>query len=188
MKLLFISDIHGSEYYASEIGRIYSEEKPDYIILLGDILYHGARNPLTKGYAPKAVAAVLNEYKDNIICVRGNCDSEVDQMVLKFEIMADYSNLLVDDLRMFVTHGHKYNRDKMPNLPRGSVFIQGHTHIPVAEEADGICFVNPGSLALPKEGNPNSYGVYSDGEFAIKDLSGSVIKSIRVKKGKKARF
>lgn len=178
MKLFFISDIHGSVYYLNQAMERYLVEEADYIIILGDILYHGARNPLPKEYNPKGIIEILNNYSDRIIAVRGNCDSEVDQMVLDFPIMADYSSILHNDRRLFLTHGHIYNEENMVNLGQGSAFIYGHTHILRAEKKDNIFFINPGSITLPKENNPHSYGVLDGNSFKIKDLDGNVVKEI----------
>ena len=180
MKLFFISDIHGSIYYLNKAIERFREEAADYIIILGDILYHGARNDLPKDYNPKAVIEVLNSYEDRIIAVRGNCDSEVDQTVLDFPIMATYSNLLHNNTRLFLTHGHIYNEDNMINLKEGSVFISGHTHILKVEEKDDIYFINVGSITLPKENNPRTYGVLEGNYFEIKDLDGKLVEGIRV--------
>ncbi len=180
MKLLIASDIHGSEHYAKEIARVYEEENPRYLILLGDILYHGARNNLPKGYNPQGVIKILNNYKDRIVAVRGNCDSEVDQMVLDFDIMSTSSNILIDRNRFFITHGHIYNEDKMPNIPAGTVFISGHTHVPRAELKDGYYFINPGSTTLPKKDSANSYAIYEQNRIEIKDFDGNVIDSIDI--------
>lgn len=180
MKLLIVSDIHGSEYYAKEIERVYKEENPKYIILLGDILYHGARNNLPKGYNPQSVIEILNRYKEKIVAVRGNCDSEVDQMVLEFDIMSNSSNILIDRHRMFITHGHLYNEDRMPNIPLGTIFLSGHTHIPRVEFKDGFYFINPGSTTLPKKNSKNSYGIYEKNNFKIKDFEGNIIKEINI--------
>lgn len=148
------------------------------MVLLGDLLYHGPRNPLPKDYEPSSVLALLNSYKDKIISVRGNCDSEVDQMVLAFPMLADYTILFDGTRRIFATHGHLYNEDQMPPLEDGDMLIHGHTHIPVAKEVKGRYIVNPGSISLPKENNPNSYGVLEDGVVTIKDFNGQVLRSI----------
>ena len=132
--MFFISDIHGSIYYAKKAVERFESENADYMVILGDILYHGARNPLPLEHNPKEVIALLNELKDMIIAVRGNCDSEVDEMVLEFPIMATYSHILYNSRRFFLTHGHIYNEDNLPSLGKGDVFLYGHTHIPVAEE------------------------------------------------------
>lgn len=178
MKLFFISDIHGSIYYLKKAIEAYEEEKADYIVILGDSLYHGPRNPLPKDYNPKEVAILLNEYKDKIISVRGNCDSEVDQMVIEYPTMSDYSIILYEGKRIFLTHGHIYNKNNIPALSEGDILIHGHTHIPTAEKLDNIYLLNPGSITLPKENNPNSYGIIESNIFKVKDFHGNIIKSI----------
>ncbi|HEY4543854.1 MAG TPA: phosphodiesterase [Tissierellaceae bacterium] len=178
MKLFFISDIHGSVYYLEKALERYEEEKADYIIILGDILYHGARNPLPKGYNPKGVIELLNKLSKKIIAVRGNCDSEVDQMVLDFPLSGTYSNLLLGEQRLFLTHGHIYNKDKMVELEEGSVFVYGHTHIPELKKIENIIYFNPGSMTLPKEDNPRTYGVMDESNIEIKTLDGEVFKKL----------
>ncbi len=178
MKLFFISDIHGSVDYLKEALECYKKEEADYIIILGDILYHGARNPLPKGYNPKGVIELLNNLSKNIIAVRGNCDSEVDQMVLNFPLSSAYSNLLCNNKRVFLTHGHIYNKDEMVELDKDSIFAYGHTHIPELIEIEGIIYFNPGSITLPKENNPRTYGVMDEGEIEIKTLDGEVFKKL----------
>lgn len=180
MKLFFISDIHGSIYYLKKALEFFNEEKADYLVILGDILYHGARNPLPQEYSPKEVIDHINSYSDRIIAVRGNCDSEVDEMVLDFPIMATYSNILYNKRRLFLTHGHIYNEVKLPNLRPGDILIHGHTHILRADKKDNIYILNPGSITLPKENNPQTYGVLDDDIFMIKDLEGNVVKEIRL--------
>lgn len=178
MKLMFLSDIHGSVFYTKQALEIFEKEEADYLIILGDVLYHGPRNPLPKDYDPKEVAPLLNGYRDKIIAVRGNCDSEVDQMMLDYPIMSDYSTVFYNNKRIFVTHGHIYNQINMPKLSKGDVFISGHTHIPVAEERNGVFMLNPGSITLPKQNNPNSYAVLEDDLFEIKDLDMNTFKTI----------
>ena len=165
MKLFFISDIHGSLHYLNKALEQYEKEAADYIIILGDELYHGARNPLPEGYNPKEVAVLLNSYADKIIAVRGNCDSEVDQMVLEFPVMSDYSTILYEGRRIFL-------------LSSGDLFVYGHTHIPVAEKKGDIYVINPGSISMPKENNPNTYGILEGQAFQIKTLDGNVFKEI----------
>ncbi|WP_010240472.1 phosphodiesterase [Clostridium arbusti] len=177
-KLFFISDIHGSLYYLKKILEIYESEKADYIIILGDELYHGPRNPLPKEYNPKEVAQLLNTYKDKIIAVRGNCDSEVDEMVLDYPMMATYSIVLYNGRRLFLTHGHVYDKNKLPNLSSGDAIIYGHTHVPLAEKQNDIFVINLGSISMPKEDNPNSYGILENDIFLIKDLEENIIKKI----------
>lgn len=180
MKLFFIADIHGSLYYLKKALQRFNEEAADYIIILGDELYHGARNPLPQEYNPKEVTALLNEYSDRIIAVRGNCDSEIDSVVLNFPMMSDYSIVFYNDRRLFLTHGHIYNEDNMPKLKNGDLFIYGHTHVPKAEKKGSIFFINPGSITFPKDGAPNSYGVLEGNSFEIKDLGGKTFKKIEL--------
>jgi len=179
MKFFIISDIHGSIKYAKEAMALFEKEKCDQILLLGDVLYHGPRNPLPEAYAPKEVAEFLNTYKDKIIAVRGNCDSEVDQMVLDFPIMGDYQLLYLNDRKVFLTHGHIYNKTKMPKLSKGDVFIHGHYHLPMTDLEEGVYYLNPGSVTFPRENNPHSYGIIEDNNFYIKNLQGEVIKHIK---------
>lgn len=178
MKLMFISDIHGSAYWLERAMEKVREECPEQIVILGDFLYHGPRNPLPEGYDPQRVAQILNQHKNNIIAVRGNCDAEVDQMLLEFPMMADYMMILHEGRRIFATHGHGFNIEQLPPLADKDVFIQGHTHIPVADRKAGIYVLNPGSISLPKENYPNSYGILSNGEFCVKDFDGGVVKRI----------
>lgn len=178
MKLFFISDIHGSLTWLERGLEKFKEEKADQIILLGDVLYHGPRNPLPEGYNPKEVAEVLNANKDLFMAVRGNCDSEVDQMVLEIPIMADYALILHEGRKIFATHGHLFNKDKQPNLGEGNVLVHGHTHLPVAEKIEHIYLCNPGSIAYPKENNPHSYGILEENSFKVKDFEGNVIRQV----------
>jgi putative phosphoesterase len=180
MKLLLISDIHGSIYYARKAMDVFEKESADLIVILGDFLYHGARNPLPLDYNPKEAAQLLNIFADRIIAIRGNCDSEVDQMVLDFPIMSDYSIVLHNNRRLFLTHGHIYNEGNLPRLSKGDVFISGHTHIPKAEKKGNIIIINPGSITLPKENNPNTYGLLEDNILIIKDFNGNGYKTIDI--------
>ncbi|BDR64801.1 phosphodiesterase [Clostridium tetani] len=180
MKLFFISDIHGSSYYLEKVINIYEKEKADYLVILGDELYHGARNPLPKEYNPKKVAEILNKYKNKIIAVRGNCDSEVDQMVLNYPIMSDYSIILYNNRRLFLTHGHIYNKNNLPTISNGDVFIYGHTHVPLAKRINNIFIINPGSITFPKENTPHCYGILENNTFKIKTLDGEVFKEINI--------
>ena len=180
MKLLFASDIHGSKTAAEAVLRRFEIEKADRLVLLGDLLYHGARNDFPDGYDTRGVTALLNGVKDSLFCVRGNCNSEVDQMVLEFPIMADYALFDLDGVTAFVTHGHLFNLDNLPPHKDGDLLIHGHTHVLTVENKDGMTYINPGSAALPKGGNPKSYMVYENREFAIKTLSGEVIRTHRI--------
>lgn len=176
MKLMFASDLHGDFDCAAATLEKYREEKAEKLILLGDLLYHGPRNDLPKGYAPKKVIALLNENKQELVCVRGNCDTEVDQMVLEFPILADYMLIFERGRRLFITHGHHYNTQTPPLLESGDVLIHGHTHVLAAQSfGNGLVHLNPGSVSLPKESNPPSYMIYEDGVFSIKDFEGNVL-------------
>jgi hypothetical protein len=178
MKLMFISDIHGSLFWLERALEKVEEEQPDSLVIVGDFLYHGPRNPLPKGYDPQGVANKLNEYnkKKPITAVRGNCDAEVDQMLLQFPMMGDYVMLLHEGRRIYVTHGHGFSIENLPALSEKDIFIQGHTHLPVADVKEGVYVLNPGSISLPKENNPNSYGILEGGEFIVKDFEGDVVK------------
>ena len=180
MKIFFMSDIHGSAFYTAKALEKFREEKADYIVILGDELYHGARNPLPLHYNPKEVIELLNGYADKILAIRGNCDSEVDEMVLNFPMMATYSIMLYNNRRIFLTHGHVYNEEKLPKLSAGDIFVYGHTHIPKAEKQGDIYILNPGSITLPKENNPNSYGVLENNLFTIKDMEGRAFMQIEI--------
>ncbi len=170
MKLMFASDIHGSAYYAEVLKEKYYEEAPQKLILLGDLLYHGPRNDLPKEYSPKKVIDILNSLSDNILCVRGNCDTEVDQMVLNFPIMADYMVMYLDEKELYITHGHKFNIENLPPIKSGAYLMNGHTHISANEEINGIIYLNPGSVSIPKGNTNNSYMIYENGEFILKSL------------------
>ena len=179
MKYMIASDIHGSSYYCQKLMDAYKYEKPDRLILLGDILYHGPRNPLPRDYNPKEVAELLNKYKNKIIAVRGNCDSEVDQMLIEFPIMSDFSQIVIDNHRFFLTHGHIYNCNNLPNISKGDILCHGHTHVPLAEEYDDIIIFNPGSITFPKENYKKSYGLYDNNMLKIIDFNGDIIKEYK---------
>lgn len=173
MKLMFASDIHGSLYWAKALRAAWEREAPSKLILLGDLLYHGPRNPLPRDYDPQGVTVLLSGLRQEILCVRGNCEAEVDQMVLPFPVMADYAALWLDTGAMvFVTHGHLYNENTLPMLGRGDLLIHGHTHVPTIRwhEEEGYTYLNPGSVSMPKEDSPNSYMIYQDHRFSIRHL------------------
>ena len=174
MKILFASDIHGSAYYCRRLLDIYKETKASRMVILGDILYHGPRNDLPKEYAPKEVIAMLNPLKDQIYAVRGNCDTEVDQMVLEFPILADYCFIELDGHTIFATHGHHHNPANPPMLKKGDILLNGHTHIPANQDMGDFTYMNPGSVSIPKENSAHGYMIY-DQEFIWKDLDGNVI-------------
>ena len=172
MKYFIASDIHGSAYYCERMLEAYRREGATRLILLGDILYHGPRNDLPRDYAPKRVIEMLNAIKSEILCVRGNCDTEVDQMVLSFPILAEYALIAVGSHTVFVTHGHTYNLASLPPLMAGDVLLHGHTHVPACEGRGGITYLNPGSVSIPKDGSANSYMILEDGIFTAKTLAG----------------
>ena len=180
MKYLFASDIHGSAYYCRKLLDAFREEQAERLVLLGDLLYHGPRNDLPKEYAPKEVIALLNEHKNKIYAVRGNCEAEVDQMVLEFPVMADYCILSVDGRTFYATHGHIYNQDNLPPLQEGDILIHGHTHVLKAQQMDGYILLNPGSVSIPKEGNPATYAVLENSIFTIKDFNGNTVREMRL--------
>ena len=164
MKLLIASDLHGSAHYCEKLLARIEAEQPDKILLLGDLLYHGPRNDLPQGYAPKQVIPMLNGLKDRIIAVRGNCDAEVDQMVLEFPIMADYTTLLLENGRtLFATHGHLFDPDHLPPRPAGSALDVGPKPGMPAERQSDTLILNPGSVSIPKDGS-HSYMVYETPE------------------------
>ena len=178
MKLFVASDIHGSAFYCRKMLEAYKKENADRMLLLGDILYHGPRNDLPKEYAPKEVIAMLNERKNEIYAVRGNCEAEVDQMVLQFPVLADYCVLPLREKVIYATHGHVYNEGNLPPMKEDDILLHGHTHVLKAEKREGHYLLNPGSVSIPKEGNVPSYGVLEDGKFLIKDFEGNVITSL----------
>lgn len=176
---MFASDIHGSAFYCKKMIEAYKKEKASRLVLLGDLLYHGPRNDLPYEYEPKKVITMLNHIKEDLLVVRGNCEAQVDQMVLEFPVMADYCFLEINGYEIFATHGHEYHKDNLPPLKKGTIFVQGHTHVLWAEKKEEVIVVNPGSVSLPKEGNPHTYGVLEENCFTIKDFDGNKIKEIR---------
>lgn len=177
MKWMIASDIHGSAYYCRRLLEAYKREQADRLLLLGDILYHGPRNDLPKEYDPKAVIAMLNPMKNDILCVRGNCDTEVDQMVLEFPILADYAILTVGERMIFATHGHTFNTSNLPPLHDGDILLHGHTHVPVCDEHHTYTYLNPGSVSIPKEDSWHGYMVLEGNRFVWKDLDGNIKKT-----------
>ena len=171
MKLMIASDIHGSAYYCGQMLDAYRREGADRLLILGDILYHGPRNDLPEEYAPKEVIAMLNPMKEHILCIRGNCDSEVDQMVLSFPLMNTYEMIEADGLLLFATHGHVYGPSSPPPFVRFDVMLNGHTHISAMQDTGEYYYVNPGSTSIPKGGTVNSYMTLENGLFILKRLS-----------------
>ena len=173
MKWMIASDIHGSAYYCRQMLEAFRREQADRLLLLGDLLYHGPRNDLPREYAPKEVIAMLNDRASDLLCVRGNCEAEVDQMVLDFPVMADYALLNLGERLVFVTHGHLFNEQQLPPLKKGDILLHGHTHIPACREmANGAMYLNPGSVSLPKEDSWHGYMTLEDGGFLWKDMDG----------------
>lgn len=170
MKLMIASDIHGSEYFCRKTVETFEKIKADKLLLLGDLLYHGPRNDLPEEYAPKAVIAMLNPLADRILAVRGNCEAEVDQMVLDFPVLADYSLIETGGVLIFATHGHVYNQENVPPMTAGTILLNGHTHVPACVEHDNYTYMNPGSVSIPKENSRHSYMTAQDGEFNWVDL------------------
>lgn len=173
MKWMIASDIHGSAYYCRKLLEAYAREGADRLLLLGDLLYHGPRNDLPKEYAPKEVISLLNAHRQDILCVRGNCEAEVDQMVLEFPVMADYC-LIADGKRLiYATHGHLFNEEHLPPLHKGDILLCGHTHVPKCTEHEEYIYMNPGSVSIPKEDSWHGYMILKDGRFFWKDLEGT---------------
>ncbi len=170
MKLMIASDIHGSEYFCRKTVETFEKIEADKLLLLGDLLYHGPRNDLPEEYAPKAVIAMLNPLADRILAVRGNCEAEVDQMVLDFPVLADYSLIETGGVLIFATHGHVYNQENVPPMTAGTILLNGHTHVPACVEHDNYTYMNPGSVSIPKENSRHSYMTAQDGEFNWVDL------------------
>ena len=169
MKLVIASDIHGSAYWCAKLLEVIGQEQPDRILLLGDLLYHGPRNDLPRDYAPKQVIPMLSGLAEKILAVRGNCEAEVDQMVLPFPCMADYALVEADGLTLYLTHGHHADPNALPPLPKGSVFLSGHTHVQLDEDREGIRCLNPGSVSIPKDGS-HSCIVCESGNFTFRIL------------------
>ena len=170
-KIIIASDIHCSAYWCAQLLQAFENEGADKLLLLGDLLYHGPRNDFPDEYSPKKVFAMLNAIKEKITCVRGNCDSEVDQMVLEFPIMADYALLEACGRTLFATHGHLFNADMPPLLKEGDLLLNGHFHNPCNQKMDnGAIYVNCGSVSLPKDGTPHSYLLLDENVLYFKDL------------------
>lgn len=174
MKWFVASDIHGSAFYCRKMLEAFDREQADRMLFLGDVLYHGPRNDLPREYAPKEVIAMLNERKQDIVCIRGNCDAEVDQMVLEFPVLADFCVITTANRLIYASHGHIYNEDNMLPLHNGDIFLHGHTHVPKCIEHETYICMNPGSISIPKENSHHGYMTIEDGVFLWKDLDGNV--------------
>lgn len=190
MKLLIASDIHGSSYYCGQLLEAYDKEKADKLVLLGDILNHGPRNALPKDYDTKKVIEMLNERKQDIICVKGNCDGDVDQMVLEFPVLAEQGLIVIDGYNLVLAHGHKLSGVTMPVLRDGDILLYGHTHIPKVEKKPvdtcdlskgSYLAINPGSVSIPKQDSWHGFMVYENGTFIMKDMDLNVKKEICIK-------
>ncbi len=178
MKLLIASDIHGSISFCEKLVEQYKKEKCDKLILLGDILYHGPRNDLPEGYNPKGVISLLNPMADEILAVRGNCEAEVDEMVLNFNVLAEYAILYTNKRMVFLTHGHKFNKENPPKLKKGDILFNGHTHVSKIEffgENGEFLYLNPGSVSIPKEDTKRGYMILTEDKIIHKDLNGNIL-------------
>ena len=181
MKWMIASDLHGSAYYCKKMVEAFEREGADRLLMLGDLLYHGPRNDLPRDYAPKEVIPMLNGLKNKLCCVRGNCEAEVDQMVLELPVMADYCILPAGEKLIYATHGHIYNGKNPPPLAEGDILLHGHTHVPAwTEFGNGNVYLNPGSLSIPKENSPHSYMILENGVFYWKDVETGEIYHTRV--------
>ena len=171
MKILFFSDVHGSPESVEQLLEWENRWTPELLVLLGDVLYHGPRNPLKPDYAPQRVAGLLNPLREKIVAVRGNCDSEVDQMMLEFPIMSDFAEIVTSNTRFFLTHGHLWNQEHLPPVPDQTILAHGHTHIPTLKSLEcGITIFNPGSISLPKNGHPPTFGWFDGKNLSIHRL------------------
>jgi len=180
MKYIIASDIHGSAHWCRKLVENFHREEAERLILLGDILYHGPRNALPEEYDPMSVAAMLNAPELCTLGVRGNCDAEIDQMVLDFPMFCDYALLGWKKRSIVLSHGHIFSPDNLPPMRKGDVFISGHIHVPVCEEKNGVLCLNPGSVSIPKEDSTYSYLLFDEGLFQWKDMDGRVYKEYRL--------
>ena len=180
MKLMIASDIHGSAGSCRKMLDQFEKEGAQRLLLLGDLLYHGPRNDLPEDYRPKEVISLLNGKKQSLLCVRGNCEAEVDQMVLEFPVLSDSMTLFLDGRMVSATHGHIFHEDHLPPLQEGDILLHGHTHVPVLENRGSYILLNPGSVSLPKQNTAKSYMIYENGVFTLKDLDGNKLNSLSV--------
>ena len=178
MKLVIFSDIHGSSYYASKLNEIVEKENPEKIVLLGDLYYHGPRNNLSQEYAPMEVAKVLNNLKDRLMVVRGNCDAEVDEMISEFKF-EDHIFDTINGKKVYFTHGHKYNIENIP-YDDFEILIYGHIHQGFIQEKEGYLFANPGSISLPKGGTEHSYLILEENKIILKNVEGNVLQEYTI--------
>ena len=176
MKLIIASDLHGSAKYCQLLLQAFNDENADFLLLLGDVLYHGPRNPLPDEYNPQRCCELLAQIKDKIVCVRGNCDAEVDQMVLPFNVSADYAVFCADGHTFHLSHGHR----TPPAMAQGDVYLTGHTHVPLNTVENGVYHLNPGSLSLPKEDSQNGFILYENGSFYFTTFDGAVYDALKI--------
>ncbi|MBE6783150.1 MAG: phosphodiesterase [Ruminococcaceae bacterium] len=181
MKYFIASDIHGSSYFCEKMLKAFERENADKLVLLGDILYHGPRNDLPRDYAPKKVIELLNPLKNKILAVRGNCDTEVDQMVLSFPILADYAIIAEGKRMIYLTHGHNFNEKNLPPLSDGDILLHGHTHVPRCTEHENYVYMNPGSVSIPKEESHHGYMTLENGVFMWKDFDGNILREYSIR-------
>ncbi len=172
MKWMIASDVHGSALWCERMLAAAEAAGARRVLLLGDLLYHGPRNDLPEDYAPKRVIAMLNALQPRPLCVRGNCEAEVDQMVLGFPVLADYALLPLGERMIYITHGHVFNKENLPPMKAGDILLHGHTHVPACEACSGIVYMNPGSVSIPKNGTPHSYMTLEGETFTWKTLEG----------------
>lgn len=177
MKLMIASDLHGSDYYTAELLKAFERERAGKLLLLGDILYHGPRNDLPREYAPKKVIERLNALSGRVLSVRGNCDAEVDQMVLNFPVLSDSCLLFCGGRTIFATHGHLFHKENLPPLAKGDILLHGHTHVPALEIHENYIYMNPGSVSIPKENSPHVYMTLEAGTFLWKTLEGEIYRT-----------
>ena len=188
MKLMIASDLHGSAFYAQKLLDAFRIEQPEKLLLLGDLLYHGPRNAFPMEYDCMATAGLLNGIKDQIIAVRGNCDCEVDQMVLEFPMLADYALLEWEGLTLYATHGHLWNEEHVPPMAEGTILLNGHFHVPTAHRHEGWHYINPGSTSIPKGDSVGSYLILEDGVFTWKAMNSTPYQHYVVRAGKVAEI
>ena len=180
MKWMIASDLHGSAYYCEKLLEAFSARGADRLVLLGDLLYHGPRNDLPRDYDPRRVTALLNGCRDHLLCVRGNCGAEVDQMVLEFPVLAEYALVDLGDRLIYAVHGHTWGPDRLPPLRPGDILLTGHTHVPVCRELGPYFHMNPGSVSMPKGGSAAGYMTLEDGTFSWWDFSGACLRQFRL--------
>lgn len=181
MEYIVISDLHGSLEAANIVIEAIKHHNINRVLCLGDILYHGPRNTLPIDYNPKEVINILNSVSNKITAIKGNCDSEVDQMVLQFPILADYNQFYIGNKKLFMTHGHIYSTENTSHLDKGDIFLFGHVHLPIAEIQNDIYILNPGSSSLPKQNHPKTYAILNDNGFIIYTFDHKIYKEIAFK-------